>query len=146
MSPVIDDLAMRFLQLHCTGSSACDEELRAGRGGGELLRVRVSPRSGERFGIRCRRKRPHAAAEPRAERRRSVRAKLSGGLRERDGLRNLIAEERLDVVLRAVHQLADRDQVAPGKRVGYLRDDVVRFFDELLEPLEKPVWSKLRRP
>jgi len=94
------------------------------------------PRFGEFLCAIRRDEGPHAAAKACTECRRGISAELSRHAHESDRLRHLIAEQSLDAILRPRHLFADRLQVRARERVGRLRNDVVRFRDELVEPVE----------
>src|SRR5207249_1556305 len=89
--------------------------------------------------------RPYASAEPRSERGRRHRTKVARQSREREGLRNLVAEQACGRVDRACHQGADRLEVAPHEGIACCRNDRLALDEKMLESLAQLAWREAAR-
>src|SRR5438874_396159 len=65
--------------------------------------------------------------------------------REREGLRNLVAEQACGRVDRACHEGADRVEVAPHEGVACCRNDRLALDEKMLESLAQLAWREAAR-
>lgn len=127
--------AGRPLQLHRPRPGTGHDELGAFSDGREPFAIRPSPRIREPRGVGSRHERPHAPSEPRTECRRGVGSVLQSDPHERDGLRNLIAEQGFGAPLGPRREPSDGPVISTREGVHRRRDDLVRLGHELLEAI-----------
>src|SRR5450756_3035947 len=128
------------------GPGPSDEERgRRGREGGTVRRL---PSCRECAYLVVRYQRPHAAAEPRAKRRRGNRAQIPRRAREADRLGHLVAQLAFGQVLPPIDQRAESREFPSLQRLGRRRDNVDALLDELVEPVEQHLRGEAvdRRP
>src|SRR5213593_2279848 len=99
--------------------------------------VLARPPRFELRGTCLRHQRPHAAAEPGAERRRRERTERTRRARQGDGFGNLIPEQSLGGVLRSVDERTKAVDLAAREEIDHGGDEDVAFLDELIEPIQQ---------